>query len=138
MCNTCRSGILSIGGAETAIHASQGQPCDFGASPPVSCAGNLFCKLAQTGGTAGTCAVPPGAGQPCGSTRYTNLICAAGTSCTNPDGTGTCVVIPPSDAGSAAPRELGEPCDTNNPCDGYLLRCVSGTCRPLVTPADCP
>jgi hypothetical protein len=95
-----------------------GAPCDAMNGGP-TCLPGTWCKPPDATTTAGTCALLPGAGQPCASGGM--QACAFGT---RPDWATTCTC-------RAFPAE-GEGCTGDWECGTTITgrRCVSGTCQP--------
>ena len=83
----------------------------------LQCDANSYCR-AGDGGL--TCLPRATVGEQCDDSGWTALPpCLAPAVCY----LGTCVVPAPSGA-------EGDACDSNHPCNGYLL-CIAGTCQPL-------
>jgi hypothetical protein len=170
-CATCGSGGVPIGGSctgtfcqsgafcgpssvcvdgSTVVYATQGQPCDLGATPLVGCTGDLLCLPSVSGGTARTCTPAPGAGQPCATFGFSGSVCAAGTICSSPS-SGVCMPVgacgpdlicdaasycKPGDGGfTCAPRAaVGQPC---SPAGTASLPACAAPAACLGTPAQC-
>lgn len=75
----------------TIVHASEGDPCDLGATPAVGCVSDLLC-VAPPGKSTGTCQRAPGPGQPCVDSGGFHGVCAVGSICTARS-YGTCELI---------------------------------------------
>lgn len=138
----------------TVVHASEGQACDFGASPLIACQGDLLCeRAANSGSSAGTCTRGRAAGEVCKTSSGQSFSCSAGTECTDSTG-GTCEL--PGTCGtsvrcddpsycrsaggfSCAPRAaIGEACSTSSgdglpPCR-YPQRCLGSPGRCVAPP----
>ena len=150
VCEVCRAGDLPLGGscagagcrsggfchngvcvaASAITYATEGQPCDLGATPVVGCTGDLLCITSQSAGSAGTCLPAPGAGLPCAISGFSGRACAPGTVCTSPSG-GTCVAL--GSCGS------GPPCDATTYCKlvdgGFACVPLGAAGQPCGSPA---
>jgi hypothetical protein len=83
----CAQGVLCHPATGTCVavpavlpHASAGQACDLGASPPMGCEGDLICVPTTSNGTAGTCTPLPTQGEKCFQLTHV-ASCAPGFAC---------------------------------------------------------